>query len=450
MGRIINIFGKDHDEATKTQLQNCVDAEEEALGVLCADGHLGYSMPIGGVVAYQKHISPSGVGYDIACGNMAVRTEIRAADLTHTELERIADEINKRVSFGIGRVNNEPADDEMLFSRIAASPCVEQRKLLKLAQDQLGTVGSGNHYVDLLEDQDGFIWIAVHFGSRGFGHRTACGFLSLAKGKPFDSFAGEGEMMSPPILIDLYSPLGGDYIAAMQIAGEYAYSGRRTVVATVLDILGNPKVTESIHNHHNFAWNEIHGGKPYWVVRKGATPAFPNQLGFVGGSMGDISVILKGKDTNDAKEALYSTIHGAGRVMSRRKAKGRTRIISRWKCLDYRKCDFSGAKGGFHKVEGEATPKCPKCGHKLRLTQMEEQLSDGLVNFQAELDKLSDPSREDGVVIVRGAGADEAPPVYRKLIDVLEAHANTIEVQHIMKPRVVVMAGKDVYDPFKD
>ena len=120
---------------------------------------------------------------------------------------------------------------------------------------QLGTVGSGNHYVDLFAGDDGYVWIGVHFGSRGFGHKTASGFLALAEGKRFEEHATEGEMDSPPILFHVDSDLGQAYIAAMSLAGEYAYAGRDTVVAKVLEILG-AEATYEVHNHHNFAWRE--------------------------------------------------------------------------------------------------------------------------------------------------------------------------------------------------
>ena len=110
----------------------------------------------------------------------------------------------------------------------------------------------------------------------------------------------------------------------MELAGEYAYAGRDVVVAKVLEILGAEAVHE-VHNHHNFAWREEHFGRTYWVVRKGCTPARPGQEGFVGGSMGDESVILEGVESADATESLYSTVHGAGRVMSRTQAAGRVR-----------------------------------------------------------------------------------------------------------------------------
>jgi len=385
----MKIFGE-HDEATIQQLKRCAAVERDAPAVLCADGHLGYSMPIGGVVAYRDHVSPSGVGYDIACGNLAVRTNLRAGDLTSGDYTRIADTIARRVSFGMGRKNNEPVRDHPVFNAIAAPPSHGQRQLLRVAREQLGTVGGGNHYVDVLEDDDGLLWVGVHFGSRGFGHKTATGFLNIASGRPFDSHSRLGaDMHAPPTLLSLAQPSGQDYIAAMNIAGDYAYAGREAVVDTVLDILG-AETTERVHNHHNFAWREEHGGERYWVVRKGATPAFPGQRGFIGGSMDDISVIVSGVQSSASVGALYSTVHGAGRVMSRRQAKKS-------------------------------------------------------VNFRSVQDRL----RARGTVL-RGGGADEAPEVYRRLTDVLAQHAGTITIDHVLHPRIVVMAGPNEHDPYRD
>src|SRR6201989_1484603 len=131
-------------------------------------------------------------------------------------------------------------------------------------------------------------------------------------------------MDGPPVLFAVDSELGQGYIAAMELAGEYAYAGRDTVVAKVLEILG-AEATEEVHNHHNFAWKERHFGTDVWVIRKGCTPAFPGQAGFVGATMGEPSVILRGADSEASRELMYSTVHGAGRVMSRTQAAGRRR-----------------------------------------------------------------------------------------------------------------------------
>ena len=119
------------------------------------------------------------------------------------------------------------------------------------------------------------------------------------------------------------SAIGSDYLAGMHLAGRYAYAGREAVARHVVSEILGAKILEEVHNHHNFAWREEHDGEEFWVVRKGATPAFPGQKGFVGGSMGDDAVIIEGVDSPASREALFSTVHGAGRIMSRTAAKGK-------------------------------------------------------------------------------------------------------------------------------
>lgn len=177
------------------------------------------------------------------------------------------DEIFRRISFGMGRPNNEKIDHPF-FEELNKSSFKPQIKLMQLAENQLGTVGGGNHFVDLFEDEEGYLWIGVHFGSRGFGHKTATGFIAMSQGKEWGDKAQEGSMDKPPVLLDVDSELGRDYIQAMTMAGQYAYAGRDAVVNKVLEILDNPEVTEEIHNHHNFAWQEEHFGfKGGWCRR---------------------------------------------------------------------------------------------------------------------------------------------------------------------------------------
>ena len=400
------------DTRSLAQLERCMEAGDAEFGVLCADHHPGYSQPIGGGIAYEGYVSPSGVGYDIGCGNKAARTQLTRADLDALGgVENLMGEITRRISFGMGVPARERADHAVL-DRIRHADFAPQRKLAQLAESQLGTVGAGNHYVNLMEDEQGLVWVGVHFGSRGFGHRTASGFLALAQGLAFEGKASDGEMDSPPVLFESDSELGEAYVAAMELAGEYAFAGRDVVVAKVLEILGAESVHE-VHNHHNFAWREEHFERTYWVIRKGCTPAWPGQEGFVGGSMGDESVILEGVASDEATESLYSTVHGAGRVMSRSKAAGRFR---------YRKQVVDG-----------------------RSVRVAEQVKPGVVDWAAVQARL----REQGIVLV-GGGADEAPEVYKHLPDVLGAHAASIRVTHTLRPLGVAMAGRDVYDPYKD
>lgn len=389
------IFGN-HEEDTLRQFNNCLQTGNVAGGVLCADGHYGYSQPVGGVVVYDGQISPSGVGYDIACGNKAVKTNLVYKDIKNN-IATIMDEIEKNIPFGVGKKMRSRVDHEMfddpdwgIYREVGQH---EHDSLKKLARSQLGTTGAGNHYVDILIDKKTkVVWIGNHFGSRGFGHRTATGFLNLANGRAFSDRAPGESMEVAPTLFDIDSELGQMYFKAMNLAGRYAYAGRDHVMNQVLDILG-AKAVDEVHNHHNFAWKEEHFGKEYIVVRKGATPAFPRQRGFVGGSMADISVILQGVDSEKSKDAFYSTIHGAGRVMSRTKAAGRMNWRTRRR------------RGG---------------------AITEERMEQAVKKYGVEL---------------RGAGTDESPFVYRKLKDVLKAHKGTIEVLHELKPIGVVMAS---------
>src|SRR5215211_5649910 len=426
------------DERSLEQLERCMRAGDAEFGVLCADHHPGYSQPIGGGIAYECYVSPSGVGFDIGCGNLAAQTELTRTDLDGLGgIEAVVREITRRISFGMGVAATERADHPVL-EKIRVAELEPQRRLAQLAESQLGTVGSGNHYVNVMEDEGGGIWVGVHFGSRGFGHKTASGFLALAQGLAFDARASEGGMDSPPVLLEMDSELGRSYIAAMELAGEYAYAGREVVVANVLELLGAEAVHE-VHNHHNFAWREEHFGRTYWVVRKGCTPARPGQEGFVGGSMGDDSVILEGVESDNSVDSLYSTVHGAGRVMSRSQAAGRVKRRTVYECSN-RDCDFAVPAKQY---KGERCPRHPDA--KMRKLRREEVVRPALVDWDAVRERL----RANGIFLV-GGGADEAPEVYKRLPDVLAAHGGSVRVKHTLRPLGVAMAGRNVHDPYKD
>ncbi len=374
-------------------MHTCLDAGGDR-GVLCADSHKGYAHPIGGVIAYRDKISISGVGFDIACGNMACLTDAPADEVT-PRIETIMDDIVRQISFGVGRTNPTPIDhplfDDPAWSLRVVNP------LKSAAREQLGTVGGGNHYVDLFLDEQDRVWVGVHFGSRGLGHKTATAFLKAA--------GGRDGMDVPPAVVDARSSLGRDYIEGMKLAGRYAYAGREYVCRLVAREILGAKVLDEVHNHHNFAWREEHAGADWWVVRKGATPAFPGQRGFVGGSMGDNAVIIEGVDSSESRDALYSSVHGAGRVMSRTQAAGKVK----W-----------------------------KRGRPVRVGQ-------GQISRQA----MEKWVREKGVCL-RGGGCDEAPQAYRRLKDVLRKHEGTIKILHELRPIGVAMAGEDIFDPYKD
>ncbi|SEG45839.1 tRNA-splicing ligase RtcB [Bryocella elongata] len=403
----IPVFGE-HEANTLEQARMC--ARHADRFALMADGHLGYGVPIGGVIASESRISPTAVGFDIACGNKAVRLDMPGGEL-RANIHRLMEEIFRTLSFGVGRKNAERVEhklfayDESMGNAHDGWNTEAAKPLKRKAEAQLGTIGSGNHYVDLFTDEQDRVWVGVHFGSRGLGHGIATWFLKAAGAK-------DG-MMVDPVFLDVESDLGAQYIAAMQLGGAYAYAGRDWVCERVARLLGAP-VMEEVHNHHNFAWLEEHEGRKLWVCRKGATPAFPGQRGFVGGTMGEQSVILEGVAPDESTEegrivaasqraSLYSTVHGAGRVMGRKQAAG---VYDR--------------KTGACKREGLVKPE-----------MMHEWMT-----------------RSN--VVLKGGGLDESPHCYKRLNEVLASHAGTIRVLHTLTPVGVAMAGANEFDPYKD
>ena len=176
----------------------------------------------------------------------------------------------------------------------------------------------------------------------------------------------------------------------MQLAGRYSYAGREWVIERVRKLIGGA-VTDLVHNHHNYAWRETHGGRDLWVVRKGATPAFPGQRGFVGGSMGDDAVIIEGVDSAEARASLYSTVHGAGRLFGRKEAKRR---FNRREMDDW----LQSRGAGCSSVPTSTKARWPIGGCR----------------------------------------------------KVLAHHAGSVRVLHTLRPFAVAMAGAGEFDPFKD
>jgi tRNA-splicing ligase RtcB len=385
----VPVFGDPVDAEALTQIQRCRATADAA--ALMADHHIGYAVPIGGVVVYKDAISPSGVGFDIGCGNKAVLTDMPGAE-ARLRIAALMDDIVDRLSFGMGQKNKRPIDSDVFDRDEWRLP--EAAKLKDLARSQLGTIGSGNHYVDLFTDEQDQVWVGVHFGSRGLGHKLATHFLNAG--------GARDAVHEPPLVIARGHALFDHYIAAMRLAGAFAHAGRDWVCDEVVRILG-ARALEEVHNHHNYAWLEEHHGETVWVVRKGATPAFPGQRGFVGGSMGDDAVIIEGVESPLSRTAYYSTVHGAGRAMSR-----------------------TAARGKVDRKTGEV-------------------LTPGRVSQEM----MRDWVRHRGVEL-RGAGTDEAPQCYKRLPEVLAHHADTIRVLHTLRPIGVAMAGEKEFDPYKD
>jgi tRNA-splicing ligase RtcB (3'-phosphate/5'-hydroxy nucleic acid ligase) len=401
----IPVCGSPVDPKALEQIQNCRRFVGGA--ALNADHHAGYSIPIGGVLWSQAMISPSAVGYDIGCGNKAVKTDARREDVAK-DIKKIMDEVASKVSFGLGRTSNwkldHPVFESPTWKVVRGLRDPDLVGIDQKARAQLGTVGGGNHYVDIFYDEEGWVWVGVHFGSRGLGHKLATSFLEA-------SGAHSSHMDADPVMLHDRSALGEDYLACMNLAGDYAYAGRDAVCSVVVSILA-AEAKEEVHNHHNFAWREKGpDGLDYWVMRKGATPAYPGQKSFVGATMGEPSVIIEGVDSEESRQLFYSTVHGAGRVMSRTLARGKRHWNSGDLVLD---------ESGQPKQIGLVTPDMMKAWIK------------------------------EAKVEVRGGDVDESPHCYKRLGQVLQEQGPTIRVLHTLTPMGVAMAGPEVKDPFRD
>jgi tRNA-splicing ligase RtcB (3'-phosphate/5'-hydroxy nucleic acid ligase) len=308
--RPLKVFGK-HDDATIAQMRNCMGVGNVAAGVICADGHLGYAQPVGGVIAYEKQISISGVGFDIGCGNMAVRLDTPFAAI-EDKVGAIIKDVARVISFGIGRSNEERVEHD-LFDDADAWRESDMEAYRQKAVAQLGTSGRATTMwisCAMRRAWSGSACISAAVASatparratsRRRGARTACTYCRRSSTRTASSAAATSRRCSSP--------------AATPMRAASGWSSVRKIIGGA--------ATDKVHNHHNYAWRETHNGRDLWVVRKGATPAFPGQRGFVGGSMGDDAVIIEGVDGAEARASLYSTVHGAGRLFDRMEAKRR-------------------------------------------------------------------------------------------------------------------------------
>lgn len=425
--------GQGPDPGSVAQLERCLEDEHAVAGALMADHHLGYSMPIGGVVSYDGAVSPSGVGFDIGCGNLAVRTLLLEDDI-RADLSGIADAIASTVPFGVGRSSGRWSDlpffdEHRDILRELSTMAGPRAALSQKARSQLGTVGGGNHYVDLLVDSRGAVWVACHFGSRGLGHTVASGFLNVLAGREFSD--GKGREPDGPQVLETDTEQGRRYLAAMRMCGEYAAVGRNIVVDDVLNILGTIG-SDTVSCHHNFAWFE----DGLWVVRKGATP-LTSERAFIGGSMGEgAAIVHRHPATRFDTELLRSAPHGAGRAMSRTAAAGKQKRTTVYACAD---CGFEISARDRAECP-ELTPDencCPACPGRLHRETRTERKTVGKIDWDAAQTDL-----ESRGIELRGAGADEAPGAYKSLRDVLAAHTD-VEVLEWLRPIAVVMAGPD-------
>ncbi len=319
------VWGSEIDPAAREQMDAAMSLPITLAGALMPDAHVGYGLPIGGVLATDDAVIPYGVGVDIACRMMMTIFDVPATVLAEeTAIHRNA--IEKNTRFGVGAEWKVRRQHEVMDEDWNVSPVTKSIK--EKAHRQLGTSGSGNHFVefgeitiahDVLGIPPGtYLALLSHSGSRNAGAQVANHYTKLARSL-HPKLEGTRKNLA---WLPLDGP-GAEYWAAMELMGKYASANHHLIHEAIIDFLGHP-LLKQIENHHNFAWKETHRGKLMIVHRKGATPAGKGTLGIVPGSMGTPGFLVEGLGN---PLSLNSTSHGAGRRMSRKEA----RRTSTWK-----------------------------------------------------------------------------------------------------------------------
>jgi tRNA-splicing ligase RtcB len=372
-------WGHDLDAEAVAQLDNACRLPVACSGALMPDAHVGYGLPIGGVLATDNAVIPYAVGVDIAC-----RMKLSVLDLpVHAlkgEHDRLVRVLEAETRFGLGARFRDPHEHPVMEEDWSVSPVTQRLK--HKAWQQLGTSGSGNHFVEygrlVLEQPDlgleagEYVALLSHSGSRGAGNEVARHYSQLAM-KEHRELPRELRHLA---WLELDRDVGREYWLAMQLMGRYAAANHFLIHRNIVRGL-RAKVLTEVENHHNFAWLEEHGGRQVVVHRKGATPAAVGVLGVIPGSMATPAYVVRGKGS---QASLESASHGAGRVMSRKQAK--------------RSFTWSGVR---------------------------RQLAAA------------------GITVL-SAGADEAPGVYKDIEQVMKAQQDLVQSVARFEPKIVKMA----------
>lgn len=307
MGGNIHIFGDEIEQGALDQFYSAMSQEFSVKGALMADAHTGYSLPIGAVVATDGVVVPAWVGYDIGCGMCAVATDFEKKDIARAG-EKIFNAIYHVIPVGF-EVNRRAVSSALQLSELTdrGQRVFHARKGFRC----LGSLGSGNHFIEIGFDERERVWVIIHSGSRGVGHGIATEYMRLASpgGKASEGHFG----------FRTDQQKGQDYINDMQLATAFALANRRELLLRIIEVLGQycpggMEESSFINRNHNHAEKK----NDWWIHRKGATHAEKDMMGVIPGNMLDGSFIVKGKGNPDA---LWSSSHGAGRVMGRKQAK---------------------------------------------------------------------------------------------------------------------------------
>lgn len=324
--RPIKIWTDFVEDSALTQLKNLARLPFIANnGVACMpDVHAGIGSTVGTVIATDKAIIPAAVGVDIGCGMNAVRLSLKASHLPD-DLLKIRHQIERDVPLGTGGQHSDSRGANVpdnLFDRYETlankHPGINNKNMRR----QLGSLGSGNHFIELCIDESQDVWIMLHSGSRGVGNLIGRYFIEKAKKRMEQYFIGlpDGDLAYFPEDTDDFN----DYVEAVQWAQDYARENRKVMMETVIAALRRhipvefTITQEAINCHHNYVERENHFGRNLWVTRKGAIRAREGDLGIIPGSMGQRSYIVRGKGD---LQSYCSCSHGAGRKMSRTQAR---------------------------------------------------------------------------------------------------------------------------------
>lgn len=380
-------WGGEIDSNSFKQIENACRLPVSRAAALMPDAHSGYGLPIGGVLACEDAVIPYGVGVDIACRMKLTLTDLSVPSLVRndsTECKELDQALKKGTVFGTGRGHAKKQEHDVFDEDWTVSAVTRENK--DRAWKQLGSSGSGNHFVEwgivtLNEPLDGveagqYVALLSHSGSRGAGAAVCRRYTDLAM-KQVPSKIRESRELKNLSWLKMDTIEGQEYWQAMNLMGRYASANHEVIHRNVTKLAGATRLA-TVENHHNFAWLEEHMGKKLYVHRKGATPAGVGELGVIPGNMADSAFIVRGKGNPDS---LNSASHGAGRRMSRTKAKE----LFRW-------------------------------------SEWREHLTEKNVRLLA-------------------GGLDEVPGAYKNIHDVMAAQKDLVDVVGEFFPRIVMMCG---------
>lgn len=315
----IQIWAKTVEEEALQQARNLANLPFAFRHVaLMPDVHVGYGMPIGAVLATEKNIIPNAVGVDIGCGMCAIKSSLTEID--SKLLKKLMSRIRNRIPLGFKHHKHKQDIILMPDSSLGISGGIVEKEF-ENARTQIGTLGGGNHFIEIQKGSDEHLWIMVHSGSRNIGHTVAKYYNNLAR-KLNEQWLGKKDRVSDLSYLPVDSKEGIAYLAEMHYCIDFAFANRKLMMQNIKSVFddefrGKFEELQFINIAHNYAAREKHYNRDVWIHRKGATSAREGEMGIIPGSQGTKSYIVKGQGN---PESFMSCSHGAGRIMGRKQA----------------------------------------------------------------------------------------------------------------------------------